>query len=276
MDEAWLRRLLASVVGGGVSIDQAVGELRRLPYADLGFARLDHHRALRTGVPEVVFAQGKQIEHLVAIVRELVGTGQNVLCTRVSAEQAQAVQAAVPTASYHALSRLLFVRQQDIAPRGLGRIVVACAGTADLPVAEEAALTAEYLGCQVERIYDIGVAGLHRTLAAAPALRAAHVVIVVAGMEGALASVVGGLCGRPVIAVPTSVGYGASFQGLSALLTMLSSCAAGVTVVNIDNGFGAGYAAALINRGPPTEASVSPALPTTAPASPSTSTVEVP
>lgn len=266
MDEAWLRNLLSAVAGGGVSIDGAVTALRRLPYADLGFARLDHHRALRTGVPEVVFAAGKQTEHLVAILRELAATGQNVLATRASAEQAQAVQAVLPAADYHALSRLLFVRQQPIVPRGQGRIVVACAGTADLPVAEEAALTAEYLGSPVERIYDIGVAGLHRTLAAAPALQAANVVIVVAGMEGALASVVGGLCGRPVIAVPTSVGYGASFQGLSALLTMLSSCAAGVSVVNIDNGFGAGYSAALINRGPPT--GVPPVPAPTAPSAP--------
>lgn len=242
-----------------MSIDGAVAELARLPYADLGFARLDHHRALRTGVPEIVFSSGKQIDHLVAIVAELARNGQNVLCTRASVEQAQAVQAALPQASYHAQSRLLFLQQRPIERRGLGRIVVACAGTADLPVAEEAALTAEYLGSTVERIYDIGVAGLHRTLAAAPALAAAHVVIVVAGMEGALASVVGGLCGRPVIAVPTSVGYGASFNGLSALLTMLSSCAAGVSVVNIDNGFGAGYAAALINRGPPAAASASAA-----------------
>jgi NCAIR mutase (PurE)-related protein len=261
MDEVWLHSLLTAVAAGGMSIEGAVAELKRLPYADLGFARLDHHRALRTGVPEVVLAQGKQTEHLVAIVRELASTGQNVLCTRASAEQAQAVQASQPGASYHALSRLLFLQQRPVEPRGQGRIVVACAGTADLPVAEEAALTAEFLGSPVQRIYDIGVAGLHRTLAAAPALQAANVVIVVAGMEGALASVVGGLCGRPVIAVPTSVGYGASFGGVSALLTMLSSCAAGVSVVNIDNGFGAGYAAALINRGPPSGTPHSPQAP---------------
>lgn len=259
MDESWLRSLLAAVASGAVSVENATAELRRLPYADLGFARLDHHRALRTGVPEIVFAEGKQTQHLLAIVAELGRTGQNVLCTRVSALQAEALAAPFPTGDYHALSRLWFLQQKPTAPTGLGTVVVACAGTSDLPVAEEAARTAEYLGSPVERIVDIGVAGLHRTLAAVPRLQAASVVIVVAGMEGALASVVGGLCGRPVIAVPTSVGYGANFRGVSALLTMLTSCAAGVTVVNIDNGFGAGYAAALINRGLP--AAVSPAAP---------------
>lgn len=254
MDETWLRSLLASVASGDVAVDKAVSELRQLPYADLGFARLDHHRALRTGVPEIVFAEGKQTEHLLAIVRELARTGQNVLCTRVSAAQAEALHALWPQADYHALSRLWFLPQRPIAPTGVGTVVVACAGTSDLPVAEEAARTAEYLGSRVERIVDIGVAGLHRTLAAVPRLRAASVVVCVAGMEGALSSVLGGLCGRPVIAVPTSVGYGANFRGLSALLTMLTSCAAGVTVVNIDNGFGAGYTAALINRGLPAAA----------------------
>ncbi|MBL9003141.1 MAG: nickel pincer cofactor biosynthesis protein LarB [Myxococcales bacterium] len=254
MDETWLRSLLGAVASGAVPVENAVAELRQLPYVDLGFAKLDHHRALRTGVPEIVFAQGKQTDHLLAIVQELARTGQNVLCTRVSAAQAEALAALWPAADYHALSKLWFLPQRPIAPTGLGTVVVACAGTADLPVAEEAARTAEYLGSSVERIVDIGVAGLHRTLAAAPRLRRAAVVVVVAGMEGALASVVGGLCGRPVIAVPTSVGYGANFQGLSALLTMLTSCAAGVTVVNIDNGFGAGYTAALINRGLPSAA----------------------
>lgn len=258
MDETWLRSLLGSVARGDLSVDKAVADLRQLPYADLGFARLDHHRALRTGVPEIVFAEGKQTDHLLAIVRELARTGGSVLCTRVSPTQAEALNTAFPQARHHALPRLWFLPQRPVAATGQGTVVVACAGTSDLPVAEEAALTAEYLGSTVERIVDIGVAGLHRTLAAAPRLRAASVVIVVAGMEGALASVVGGLCGRPVIAVPTSVGYGANFFGLSALLTMLSSCAAGVTVVNIDNGFGAGYAAALINRGLPTGEPPSP------------------
>jgi hypothetical protein len=227
----------------------ALSQLRRLPFSDLGFARLDHHRALRTGVPEVVLAEGKTTEHLVAIVRELCTTGGNVLCTRVSPAQAEAVLQVEKQARYHPLPRLLTVEQRPVERTGQGKVLVACAGTSDLPVAEEACITAELLGSPIERLYDVGVAGLHRILAAQDLLRSAAVLIVVAGMEGALPSVVAGLSGRPVIAVPTSTGYGASFGGLAALLGMLSSCAAGVMVVNIDNGFGAGYAAALINRG---------------------------
>jgi NCAIR mutase (PurE)-related protein len=238
-------------------VDEAVTELHRLPFSDLGFARVDHHRALRTGVPEVVLCQGKRLEHLIAIVEDLVAAGNNVLCTRISPEQAEAVCQKVPLARHHPLPRLLLVQQRPVEVVGQGTILVACAGTSDLPVAEEAALVAEALGSRVERLWDVGVAGLHRTLQHQDRMRQAAVVVVVAGMEGALPSVVAGLCGRPVIAVPTSIGYGASFNGLAALLGMLSCCAAGVTVVNIDNGFGAGYAAALINRGPP------PALPAT-------------
>lgn len=251
MDAEKLRSLLESVAAGQTSVSSAVEDLRRLPFADLGFARIDHHRALRTGVPEVVLAAGKQPEHLVAIVKELVRGGGNVLCTRVSAEQAEVVTAAVPGARYHALCRLLTVLQAPIVTTGQGTVLVVSAGTSDLPVAEEAAVTAELLGSPVERLCDVGVAGLHRILAAQDELRRAAVLIVVAGMEGALPSVVAGLAGRPVIAVPTSTGYGASFGGLAALLGMLSSCAAGVLTVNIDNGFGAGYAAALLNRGMP-------------------------
>jgi len=258
MDEAWLRRLLESVATGGTPVGQALTQLRRLPFSDLGFARLDHHRALRTGVPEVVLAEGKTTEHLRAIVEELASTGNNVLCTRVSAAQAEAVQAVLP-ARYHALARLLVVEQRPVERSGLGTVLVACAGTADLGIAEEARITAELLGSPVERLYDVGVAGLHRILAAQDSLRRAAVIVVVAGMEGALPSVVAGLSGRPVIAVPASTGYGASFGGLAALLGMLSSCAAGVLVVNIDNGFGAGYAAALLNRGIPGEAGAAPA-----------------
>lgn len=262
MDESWLRNLLESVAGGATEVDTALSQLRRLPFADLGFARLDHHRALRTGFPEVVLAQGKTTEHLSAIVVELASTGQNVLCTRTSPEQAEAAMLALPKARYHPLSRLLIVEQKPPERRGQGPVVVACAGTSDLPVAEEARLTAELLGSQVVALNDVGVAGLHRILAVEATLREAAVIIVVAGMEGALPSVVAGLAGRPVIAVPTSTGYGASFRGLAALLGMLSSCAAGVTVVNIDNGFGAGYAAALINRGlaaPPRSGLAAPA-----------------
>lgn len=249
MDSKTLRELLDAVALGQTSVAQAQERLARLPFADLGFARVDHHRTLRTGFPEVVLCAGKRVEHLVPIVRELAATGGNILCTRASAEQAQAVQAAVPAARYEDLARLIIVEQKPVAVVGQGTIVVACAGTSDIAIAEEAALTATYLGSRVVRLYDVGVAGLHRTLSAYDTLRQAAVIVAVAGMEGALPSVIAGLSGRPVIAVPTSVGYGASLGGVAALLAMLSSCASGVTVVNIDNGFGAGYSAALINRG---------------------------
>jgi len=253
VDADTLRELLASVASGHTAVTDAHRRLTRLPFVDLGFARVDHHRTLRTGCPEVVLCAGKRIEHLVPILAELATTGGNVLGTRASAEQAQAVCAAVPSARYEPLSRLLLIEQQPVTVVGQGTVLVACAGTSDLAVAEEAALTAAFFGSRVERLFDVGVAGLHRTLAAYDQLRQAAVVIAVAGMEGALPSVLCGLSGRPVIAVPTSTGYGASFGGVAALLAMLSSCASGVTVVNIDNGFGAGYAAALINRGLPQE-----------------------
>lgn len=251
MDEASLRSLLESVAAGNTDIGAAVSQLRRLPFSDLGFARPDHHRALRVGVPEVVLAQGKTTEHLLAIVADLAATGNNVLCTRVSQEQAGVVLAANDKARHYPMARILTVEQKPVVRSGQGTIVLAAAGTSDLPVAEEARLTAELLGSHVETLYDVGVAGLHRILAVQESLQRAAVIIVVAGMEGALPSVVAGLSGRPVIAVPTSTGYGASFGGLAALLGMLSSCSAGVTVVNIDNGFGAGYAAAIMNRGLP-------------------------
>ena len=253
MDAATLHDLLASVASGQTTVFDAQQRLARLPFADLGFARVDHHRTLRTGFPEVVLCAGKRLEHLVPIVRELASVGGNVLGTRASAEQASAVCAAVPNARYEEVSRLLIIEQQPIVVSGQGTVLIACAGTSDVAVAEEAALTATFFGSRVERLYDVGVAGLHRTLAAYDQLRRAAVIVAVAGMEGALPSVIAGLSGRPVIAVPTSTGYGASFGGLAALLGMLSSCAAGVTVVNIDNGFGAGYAAALMNRGLPQE-----------------------
>ncbi|GAB4158702.1 MAG: nickel pincer cofactor biosynthesis protein LarB [Roseiflexaceae bacterium] len=246
MNEASLRALLEQVRRDETDIDTALHTLRRMPFDDAGVAKLDTHRALRNGFPEVVLCEGKQPEHVLTIMQRLcVGAGP-VLATRAAPGVAALVQEALPQVRYNALGRLLIYEPQPL-PKRPGQILVISAGTADLPVAEEAAGTADIMGHQVDRIFDVGVAGLHRLLAHLDRLEAASVVVVVAGMEGALPSVVGGLVRRPVIAVPTSVGYGASFGGLAALLGMLNSCAAGVTVVNIDNGFGAGFAAAKIN-----------------------------
>jgi NCAIR mutase (PurE)-related protein len=242
--------LLGDVKAGTVSVDAAVRELAALPYADLGFANVDTHRHLRLGFPEVVYGHGKTREQMIQILNVLRESGGNVLATRVRDEDAAAIVAAVTSARHVAVANSIVVEQQPIVDRGVGEILVVSAGTSDQRVAEEAALTAQVLGNRVERVFDVGVAGLHRLLARRDVLLRANVVVVVAGMEGALPSVVGGLVRRPVIAVPTSVGYGANFGGLSALLGMLNSCASGVTVVNIDNGFGAGYAAALMNRKP--------------------------
>lgn len=248
MDEAQLRALLESVRANATTIETAIDELRHLPFETIGdFARLDHHRALRRGFPEVILAQGKTPEQVAQIFRRLAERADRVLATRVSAEMHAVIGDQLPEATYHPLARLLYLDRSPAASR-LDGIVIVSAGTADVPVAEEAAITAELTGSRVERIYDVGVAGLHRLLNQAEALQRARVIVVVAGMEGALASVVAGLVAAPVIAVPTSVGYGASFGGLSALLTMLNSCASGVAVVNIDNGFGAGYLAGIINR----------------------------
>jgi pyridinium-3,5-biscarboxylic acid mononucleotide synthase len=246
VDEESLRALLESVRQGQISVDQATHDLRTLPFDDMGFAHLDSHRALRTGFPEVILCAGKRTEHVVAIMARLAEGPGPLLATRAAPEVFAAVQAVVPDARYHDLARVIVYEPRPL-PRRPGRILVISAGTADLPVAEEAAVTAEVMGNEVERLYDVGVAGLHRLLGHVEQVMSADVLIVVAGMEGALPSVVGGLVRRPVIAVPTSVGYGASFGGLAALLGMLNSCAAGVTVVNIDNGFGAGFAASLIN-----------------------------
>ena len=249
MDPAALRDLLARVRAGDVAIEAALEELKTLPFRELGHvATVDHHRSLRLGFPEVVLGLGKTAVQIAAILGELAATGANVLATRVSAEQAAAVLPLVAAARYEAEARAVVVEQQPIPDRGRGTIAIVSAGTGDLPVAEEAHLTARLLGNRVERIYDVGVAGVHRTLARLDVLRAAEVLVVVAGMEGALPSLVAGLVERPVIAVPTSIGYGASFGGLAALLGMLAGCGPGVTVVNIDNGFGAAYAAALVNR----------------------------
>ena len=251
MDESALKELLAGVKDDSVSIAEALRRLRDLPFTDLEFAKLDNHRALRNGFPEVVLCEGKQIAHLIAIMQQLCITsvhGGPVLATRASADVARLVQTAIPGVRYNDLARALTYEPRPL-PKRPGRILVISAGTADLPVAEEAAVTADIMGNTVERIYDVGVAGLHRLLSHMDRITAPEVsvLIIVAGMEGALPSVVGGLVRVPVIAVPTSVGYGASFGGLAALLGMLNSCAAGVTVVNIDNGFGAGFAASRIN-----------------------------
>jgi pyridinium-3,5-biscarboxylic acid mononucleotide synthase len=228
---------------------EAVAErLAQLPFEDLGFAKLDHQRSLRSGMPEVIFAQGKTPEQVATIFAKLAASGVSVLATRASHDQLTAVREAVPAAEFHALARSITLRQGEAQPAG--RVLVVCAGTSDLPIAEEAAVTAEIFGAQVTRISDVGVAGLHRLLAHLEPLRAADAIVACAGMEGALASVIGGLVEAPVIAVPTSVGYGAAFEGVAALLGMLNACSPNVTVVNIDNGFGAGYVATLIARGP--------------------------
>jgi NCAIR mutase (PurE)-related protein len=235
-----LHDLLVEMRSGATSVDEALARLRRLPTEDLGFARLDTHRELRQGLPEAIYAAGKTPEQTVVIARRLLETTTGpVLATHVPPPTASALLEAFPNAHDHRTPRLVVVRSADGAAHKLGHVVVVCAGTSDLPVAEEAAVTADALGADVERIVDVGVAGLHRLLEVQDRLHEADVVIVVAGMEGALASLVGGLTSAPVVAVPTSVGYGASFDGLAALLTMLNSCAAGVAVFNIDNGFGA-------------------------------------
>jgi NCAIR mutase (PurE)-related protein len=248
MDPKQLRALLERVQQGDTAVDAALHELADLPYKDLGFARVDHHRHLRTGFPEVVLGLGKTATQIGRIMVELAATGANVLATRVADADVAEVLRLVPLARHEQEARAIVVDQAPIVDSGRGVVLVVAAGTSDLPVAEEALLTARLGGNRVERLYDVGVAGIHRLLGSRSLLEAAAVLVVVAGMEGALPSVVAGLVSKPVIAVPTSIGYGASFGGLAALLGMLNSCAAGVTVVNIDNGFGAGYAASLINR----------------------------
>ena len=246
MDIHHLKNLLEEVQTGGMDLGMAMQKLKNLPFEDLGYARIDNHRCVRTGVPEVIYCEGKTIEQTQGIVRRLSENHCNILATRATPEIYQGIRAAVEDCVYHATARIVVIKPREI--EKIGNIAVVTAGTADISVAEEAAITAETIGNNVNRIYDAGVAGLHRILAAREELYKANVAIVVAGMEGALASVVGGLVSCPVIGVPTSIGYGASFGGLSALLCMLNSCASGVSVVNIDNGFGAGFQAALINK----------------------------
>ena len=250
MDAEALQTLLEGVRDGSVAVSRAMDALRDLPYQDLGFARLDHHRPLRTGWPEVVLAEGKTRDQVADIVSAMSGRGHPVLVTRAGPDVHEAVAAKVATARYYELARCIVVPHEGATPPEDVGLLIVTGGTADLPVAEEAALTAELMGCDPGRLNDVGVAGLHRLLAHRERLQEARVIIVVAGMEAALASVVSGLVSAPVIAVPTSVGYGASFGGMAALLGMLNSCAPGIGVVNIDNGFGAGYLAAQICRMP--------------------------
>jgi pyridinium-3,5-biscarboxylic acid mononucleotide synthase len=240
-------KLFEQVKKGKLSPDDAVQRLRHLPFEDLGFAKVDHHRPLRAGMPEVIFGQGKTPKQVAEIFTRLARHGKNVLVTRATEAQFAAVKKKIRAAEFHELARAITL-QRDRAKQGKGTIAVVSAGTSDIPVAEEAVVTAEIMGNDVEHVYDVGVAGIHRLLASREMLAQARVLIVCAGMEGALPSVVAGLISAPVIAVPTSVGYGASFQGLTALLGMMNSCASNVTVVNIDNGFGAGYVASIINR----------------------------
>jgi NCAIR mutase (PurE)-related protein len=247
MDSDQLRALLGQVRAGEVEIDAALDRLKHLPFEDLGYAKLDHHRALRHGFTEVIFGKGKTPEQVVGIAVRLLEKSQNLLVTRSTEAVGNELKARFPEAEYFPLSGAVRIRRNKTM-YGKGTVAVVCAGTSDIPVAEEAQVTAEAMGNQVEVIYDIGVAGIHRLMAHSDQLMQARVIVVCAGMEGALPSVVGGMVSVPVIAVPTSVGYGASFHGLAALLGMLNSCASNVTVVNIDNGFGAGYVASLINR----------------------------
>jgi NCAIR mutase (PurE)-related protein len=247
MNEETIKALLETVQNGSCSPAEALLQLKDLPYEDLGFAQLDHHRALRTGQSEVIFCQGKQTDHIISILEHLGAKAKNVLATRLDPHNAEKVLAHFPTAHYDSQARCLLLHPLED-PTISGKILIMTAGTADFPVAQEAWLTARYMGHEVDTLFDVGVAGIHRLLGQRELMERAEVLIVVAGMEGALASVVGGLVEQPVIAVPTSVGYGAHFQGLAALLSMLNSCASGIGVVNIDNGFGAASLASAIVR----------------------------
>ena len=248
MDQNALRDILVRLRKGKITVEESLERLKTLPFEDLGFACIDHHRGLRTGLSEVIFGEGKEVSEILTIMERMLHQEENVLVTRLSLEKAGEIQNKFPESTYHEKARALTVIKCPVDVSGRGSILVISAGTSDIPVAEEAAITAIFMGNEVDTIYDVGISGLHRILSHRERIMKASVLVVVAGMEGALPSVVGGLVDKPVIAVPTSVGYGASFNGISALLGMLNSCAAGVTVVNIDNGFGAGYAASVINR----------------------------
>jgi NCAIR mutase (PurE)-related protein len=242
-----VEKLLTNVKAGQTSIEEALKILRDFPYTDLGFARIDHHREMRTGYPEIIYCAGKSLEQVKEIFRVMSGKENNVIGTRADSKMYDEVRTILPDVVYYPMAKIISLQKQKPATPD-SMIAVITAGTSDMPVAEEAAITAELLGNKVIRIYDAGVAGIHRLVDKLPEIRTCRVVIVIAGMEGALASVVGGLIDKPVIAVPTSIGYGANFGGISALLAMLTSCSTGVTVVNIDNGFGAGFSASMINK----------------------------
>ena len=247
MNRERIKKLLEQVQAGRVNVDEAIDKMTSLPYEDLSFARVDHHRDLRLGFPEVILGQGKTTEQIIHIAERILNNSSNLLISRTTEEVFAALRDVAPDAEFHVEARMISV-VRDRTERGDGTIAIISAGTSDVPVAEEAAVTATAMGNRVSRIYDVGVAGIHRLFGARPDFESARVIVVVAGMEGALPSVVGGIVSVPVIAVPTSIGYGASFDGLAALLGMLNSCASNVTVVNIDNGFGAGFVASLINR----------------------------
>jgi NCAIR mutase (PurE)-related protein len=247
MNQNELKEILVQVNGGEMDVEQAMEQILELPYQDMGFAKIDTQRELRVGYPEVIYCQGKTVDQVKQIVQFMLTKGKNILATRASEDQFSEVQKICPEASYNSLGKVITIRKKDVTLTE-GYIAIVCAGTSDLPVVEEAAETAALLGNRVVKVTDVGVAGIHRLFGTLPEIRKAKVVIVVAGMEGALASVVAGLVDKPVIAVPTSVGYGASFGGIAALLAMLNSCASGVTVVNIDNGFGAAYSASMMNH----------------------------
>lgn len=247
MNEKELRELLLKVKEDDLQIDEALNKLKELPFKDLGFAKIDNHRELRVGYPEVIYCAGKTVEQVKSIVEFMITKKNNILATRATEEMYTEIKGICDKAEYFKDARIIRIMQAEV-EKGSSYIAVVTAGTSDIPVSEEAAITAETFGNEVKRIYDVGVAGIHRLFNRLDDIRGAKVVVVVAGMEGALASVVGGIVDKPVIAVPTSVGYGANFNGLSALLCMLNSCASGVTVVNIDNGFGAGYSASIINK----------------------------
>lgn len=247
MKEQDIRNILNDVKKGSMDIEKAMDKLKDLPFEDLGYAKIDHHRGIRNGYPEVIYCEGKTVDHIKGIVEKMLVKENNILATRAGKEVYEAIKELTDDVEYYEIARIVVVKKRDI-EKTKNKILVTTGGTSDMPVSEEAAITAEILGNTVERLYDVGVAGIHRLLSHRKKLDEASVIIVVAGMEGALPSVVGGLVDKPVIAVPTSVGYGANFEGLAALLAMLNSCASGIGVVNIDNGFGAGYLASTINR----------------------------
>lgn len=248
MKEQDIEKILTAVADGTMTSAAALERLKTLPFEDLGYASVDHHRTIRQGFPEVIYGEGKTAAQIIGIMEKMTPRKHPILATRIDAAKAKAIRKRYPRSTYHPNSRVLTLTSAKIPLQGTGLILVVSAGTSDIPVAEEAYLTAQIMGNRVEYLYDVGVAGIHRLMSRTEKIREANVIIVVAGMEGALPSVVGGLVSRPVIAVPTSTGYGASFGGIAALLGMLNTCAAGVTVVNIDNGFGAGYFASLVNR----------------------------